>query len=139
MQPLNNHIEHLGDVDGGQSEPPDTIDKYKSCSLFLVLFVIKNGEIAKVLSEGMSDCSQPINNHVEDLRDLDEGQAECPDIDKPENISVKSYFFFFATKNGEITEALSEGVRGHSRHINNHIENLGDLNVLFHIQNGEMF
>ena len=40
----------------------------------------KNGEITEALSEGVCGHSQLVDNPIEDLRDLDVGQAELPDM-----------------------------------------------------------
>ena len=36
------------------------------------------GEIPAALSEGVNGPSPPLDSHIEDLRDVDEGQAELP-------------------------------------------------------------
>ena len=67
------------------------------------------GGITAALSEGVSGCSQLVDNHIENLGDLEEGQAgQTSGHEQSRSCS------FFATKNGEITEALFEGVCGHS-------------------------
>ena len=45
----------------------------------------------------------PVDNHIENFKNLDEGQAK---------LLAQSCLFFLAFKNGEITTALSEGVSG---------------------------
>ena len=62
----------------------------------------------------------PVDNHVEDLGDLDEGQAELPEPIKL-NFKERSYSCLsFLGSKWEITVKLSEGIRGRlptTRHL----------------------
>ena len=69
-----NHVKNFWDVDDGQIQLPDSTDEYKS-DFSCPFFATKNGEMTAVLSEGVV----PLGNHIEDLRDFDEDQAELPD------------------------------------------------------------
>ena len=61
-------------LDEGQSEFPDSIDKFAGSYAFLVLFWRpKMGKLPQ------SSLKGHLPDHVEDLGDLDEGQSQFPD------------------------------------------------------------
>ena len=72
--------------------------------------------MGKLLKRSLKKCVVIyllVYNHVENLRNSDEGQAKLPDMIKQKITAQSHSCIFFKTKNGEITEAVSEGVCGH--------------------------